>query len=341
MKAEKDRFLENQKKINQDIKNGSFDPVYLIYGTQAHLRNQNRDKLCAAICGEEHYTESMNVSRFSGKDADILQILEAVRTLPFFAERRVILLDGLNVLEKQEMADPLEEALSGNWPGTSHLIICDEKADQRKKLFKTVMKTGTFLPCDEITPDQIAAWTAGLFKKAGLSIGRPELALFLGRTGTDMLHIRSEAEKLAAYCSGQVTREQIEELCHPGPEDKIFDMIEMTAAGNPGEVMARYADLLALNTAPQVILSLLVRQFRQLLFIREMGSGMPETEIISFLKVNPFIFRRKLKPLAAKRPAEDWQEALELCLQADLDYKSGKMDDRTAVETVLVRIARR
>ena len=339
MRSDNEKYSENQRKINQDIKNGVFAPVYLIYGSQAYLRSQNRDKLAKAVSGDEDLSASMNVSRFTGKDADILQILEAIRTLPFFAERRAVLLDGIGVFEKAEIADPLSDALSGDWPETTHLIICEEKADLRKKLFKTVAKAGTVLPCDEVPEDQIVRWAGSLFRNAGLSIGERELALFIGRTGTDMLRIRSEADKLIGYCTGTVTEADIVQLCHPRPEDKVFEMIEMTAAGRPGAVMTRYADLLSLNTPPQVILSLLERQFRQLMAIREMNPEMADSELASYLGINPYIFRKKLKSLAAKRPAEEWRRALDLCLEADSDYKSGRIDDRTAVETVLIRAA--
>ena len=41
------------RKINQDIKNQTFQNIYLLYGEEAYLKKQYKDRLKAAVCGEE------------------------------------------------------------------------------------------------------------------------------------------------------------------------------------------------------------------------------------------------------------------------------------------------
>lgn len=42
--------------INEDIKNGTFKPVYLLYGEEAFLKQSYKKKLRAAITGDDTMT---------------------------------------------------------------------------------------------------------------------------------------------------------------------------------------------------------------------------------------------------------------------------------------------
>ena len=48
--------------INEDIKNGTFKPVYLLYGEEAFLKQSYKKKLRAAISGDD----TMNYNYFEG-----------------------------------------------------------------------------------------------------------------------------------------------------------------------------------------------------------------------------------------------------------------------------------
>ena len=39
------------KTLNEDIKTGNFKPVYLLYGEEAYLKKQYRDRITKAISG--------------------------------------------------------------------------------------------------------------------------------------------------------------------------------------------------------------------------------------------------------------------------------------------------
>ena len=78
------------KILNQHIKSGDFKPVYLIYGTEDYLRKQYRDKMRQAIVGED----TMNYSYFEGKGISVKELIDLGETLPFFSERRLIVVEN-------------------------------------------------------------------------------------------------------------------------------------------------------------------------------------------------------------------------------------------------------
>ena len=75
------------KEILDDIKNGTFHRAYLLYGPEAYLKQQYRNKLLNALVPEG---DTMNFARFEGKGLDEGQIIDLAENVPFFADHRVI-----------------------------------------------------------------------------------------------------------------------------------------------------------------------------------------------------------------------------------------------------------
>ena len=53
------------QRINEDIKSGNFRQMYLLYGEEAYLRKQYRDRLKKAMISDD---DTMNYSYLEGKD---------------------------------------------------------------------------------------------------------------------------------------------------------------------------------------------------------------------------------------------------------------------------------
>ena len=165
------------------------------------------------------------------------------------------------------------------------------------------------------------------------------MALFLASTGEDMQNIGGEAEKLCCYCMGQgeITEQSVRDVCSPRIKDRIFDMIEAIALRDRKKALGIYMELCALRTAPQVILSLMRRQFDQLVKIKELSGTMADSEIARKVGVPAFVISKKYKPALRQYTTAELIEALGECVAADHDSKSGKIDAAMAVEMIIVR----
>lgn len=79
------------QRINEDIKSGQFRQIYLLYGEESYLRKQYRDRLKDAMTEDG---DTMNYSYFEGKDISVGAVIDLAETLPFFADRRVIVVEN-------------------------------------------------------------------------------------------------------------------------------------------------------------------------------------------------------------------------------------------------------
>lgn len=345
--AAKADYQAAQKAVNDDIRNRTFRQVYLLLGEQAYLRNQNRDRLCTAVLGSGQegiagLADNFNYSRFRGEDADIDRILEMAETLPFFSDKRVILLEDTPLFDKgtadaQRLAEYLPEM-----PESTVMILSQSKADKRSKLYKAIEKQGFVLDCDAVDEALIGRWTAGLFTKAGLAISGADLAWFLDRTGTDMLRIRSEAEKIICYkmengtpVKGTVTRADIAAVGTALLKDRIFDLTDAIARKQADTVFAIYMELCELQTAPQILLSLLQRQFLTILKVGELSMKMSDADIARELKLPPFVVTKRYKPVLRSYKRSDLVALVDRCAAIDMEYRSGKIDAAAALEMLM------
>ena len=324
------------KRITQDIKNGQFSNIYLLYGEEAYLRKQYRDKLKEALVPEG---DTMNCSIFAGKDINANEVADMAGTMPFFAERRVIIIEDSGWLKNGN--DRITELVKAV-PDTTFLIFVEEEVDKRSKLYKAITAKGYAALCEMQDEATLKKWIMGLLKKENKLITPEALNLLLDKTGTNMETIRREVEKLVCYryYDEGITAADVEELCVVQIQNRIFEMVEAVAQKDQKQALALYYDLIALKEAPMKILALIARQFNMLLQVREMKQkGYPETAIASQTGLNPYFLKKKYIPQAAQFQISQLEAAIRACVEAEEDVKTGRMPDTLSVELIIVGLS--
>lgn len=325
------------KSILEDIKNQEFRRVYLFYGEEGYLRKQYRDKLVRALNPDG---DTMNYSRFEGKGIDVREIISLGETMPFFAERRIIVLENTGFFKGQcpELAEYL-----GQLPDYLVLLFVETEVDRRSKMFKAVGKYGKAVEFARQKEDTLMRWVLGLLKREGKQITRSDMELFLTKTGTDMSCIEKELEKVICYTMGRnvVTARDIEEVCTTRVTNQIFAMVQAVSEQNQKKALELYYDLLALKEPAMHILYLLARQFNQLLQVkelREMGLGTKEIEART--GIQGFVVRKYMGCIG-RYSVQKLRQAVEDFTQAEEDVKTGRLQDVLSVELLIVKYARK
>lgn len=325
------------KTIDEDIKTGKFKQVYLLYGTEGYLKKQYRDKLKHALAGADMTLgDNMNFSAFEGKETNPKGIIDLAETLPFFADRRVILVENSGFFKTacEDLAEYLKQVAS-----TTYFIFVEEEVDKRSKMYKTVKKEGAVIEFATQSEELLTRWILSRLKKEGKNITGPVMQLFLSKTGTDMGNIDRELEKLICYTLGKdvITAEDVEAIATEQTTNKIFEMVNAIAEHNQRRALDLYYDLLTLKEPPMRIMYLITRQFQILLNIRDMsGRGFDNHTMAQKAGIPDFTVRRNVSQAkgftigqlkAALREGADLEESV----------KTGRMNDQMAVELFLMR----
>lgn len=319
--------------LNQDIKERTFKPAYLLYGEEAFLRKSYKIRLREAIT----QGDTMNYNNYQGKGIDPNEIISLAETMPFFAEKRLIVIEDSGFF-KGSSGEKLAEYL-GRMPETTCIIFSESEVDKRGKMFKAVKKYGYAAELQRQDSAHLARWAAGILARDGKKITGRTMELFLTKTGDDMENIQSELEKLISYTLGRdvVTSEDVEAVCTTQITNKIFDMIAAISGRQTRKAMDLYEDLLTLKEPPMRILFLIARQFNQILQVKElMDTGMDKSAIASRLKLAPFVVG-KVMLQARTFTREQIFSYVNLCVDAEELVKTGRLQDRLAVELLIAK----
>ena len=254
------------KTLQEDLKTGNFKHCYLLYGEEPYLVQQYKTRLKNALSVEG---DTMNTSVFSGKDIRPEALIDLAETLPFFAERRVILVENSGFFKKstEELAAYMTEL-----PETSYFIFAEEDVDKRGKMYKQVKKHGSVVEFKRQTDAVLMQWILGTLKKENKKITRSVMELFLSKTGNDMELITQELEKLLCYTMEKdiIEAEDVEAICANQISGKIFDMVEAIGRKESKRALDLYYDLLMLKEPAMRILFLVTRHFQILMQLRDM-----------------------------------------------------------------------
>ncbi len=324
------------KVINEHIKSGEYSSVYLIYGEEEYLKKQYKDKLKNAIIGED----TMNYSYFEGKECSSKDIIEIGNTLPFFAEKRLIIIENSSFFKtsNDEMADYIK-----NIPDYLIIVFIENEVDKRNKVYKAVNSNGYICEMKQQPTSVLIKWIAGILKKEEKTIDKQAVELLLSKTGVSMDNIRSELDKLISYCldKSEITVQDVEAVCTTQTVSRIFDMITAIAMKRQHQALELYYDLLTLKEPPMRILYLIVKQFNGILQVKEeLANGIGNAQIASRMGVAPFIVGKYVTQ-AKYFTIDEIKSALNDCVDIEERVKNGKLDDKMAVELIIIKYSKK
>lgn len=320
--------------IIEDLKNHNFRQVYLLYGSEAYLVQQYKHKLLKALREEG---DTMNFTRFEGKDISQQEVIDLAETMPFFSDRRVILLEDTGFFKNK--CDLITDYMA-ELPDYLNLIFVEQEVDRRSRMYKAVRDKGHAAEFTMPKSEELVKWIGAAFSKNGRKIRTGTAQLLLERTGSDMGNIRNEIEKLICYTEGrdQITTADLDAVSITQTVSKIFDMVRAVAQKDQKQAMALYEDLLALREPPLKILAIMARQFRQMLLSKRMereGTAVPE--IMKALGIPSSYAVRSLLSCAGRYSFSELEGILREFTDMEEAVKTGKIGDRLAVELMIIR----
>lgn len=321
------------KSISEDIKTNSFKQVYLLYGSEGYLKKQYKERLLKGLNPEE---DTMNVSFFEGKGIDVRQLIDLGETMPFLAERRIIVVEDSGFFKNQCVDFP---EYMGELPEYLYMVFVESEVDKRNRMYKAVNKVGRVTDFSTQDDKTLVRWVLGMFNREGKKITSKDMELLLQKTGSDMGNIDREVEKLLCYTMGRevISAEDIEAVCVTQTTNKIFDMVRAVAEKRQERALELYYDLLALKEPPMRILFLLARQFNLLLQVKELGAaGTSQNEIAKRVGLQSFVVRNYMN-YARHYSVEQLKQAVEDFASSEEAVKTGRLGDVLSVELLLVQ----
>jgi DNA polymerase-3 subunit delta len=260
--------------LRAELEAGRVRCGYLVVGAEPLLRDDALEAIRIAVLADG--SSDFDYERLDGGMVTPAALLDAVRTLPVLAPRRLVVLREPEAARAKArgLTDALAEALVAVEDGRDTvLVVLAEKVDGRSRWVKA-FGSAAVVRCDP--PRKVRALTdfiAAEASRQGVDVDEAAIALLAERTGPQLLMLRQEIAKAALFAGPgeKVKAKHVAESTSDVAEEPIWDLTDAIGEGRCSDALALLGKLLHSGSAPPAILGAFVGHFRKLTSVRSGG----------------------------------------------------------------------
>ncbi len=313
-------------------------PIYVIVGKDSFLVN----KECEGVLSELMVPEEREMAMYQvdADKAQITDVLDELRTLPFLATKRVVVIRGADkfVSSYREQLERYLESPSKR----GILVMSVDSWPKTTKLAKKTDKIGKTIVTDEIKKWKLADYAVGYAKSEhGKQLSKTAAQLIVDMAGDELSLVCGEVTKLATYVGEKtaITPDDVSKLCGNNREYDLFAVIDQMSTGNTAGAVERLRNMFSTSKdAEYTVVGGLAFHFRRMFKARAMmDAGVSTFDIAKDLKIwgdkdNFFTQLRKwqLTTIAA---------IIEALARIDYESKTGQGRTEVEIEQLIMKVA--
>jgi len=304
-------------------------PIVVLVAVDEYVTSQKLEQIRQKVLDREHdETGCLNIS---GVGTDFEDIAMELATPSLFSAQKLVIVSEADGL-LQHQADKIIAWLE-NPQIAGCLVLIVSSFDARKKVSKALAKAGSVVRCDRLSPRDVPAWATARARHYGKGLDPEAQALLVAIAGDDMGHIDAELAKLAVYVGSRpkIAAQDVQVLAVGSHSFKPWDLTDAIGAGNREKAMAVTQSMLDEGANEIVMVAMLGRYLEDLIAAR--------TEPARLERIPSQFVRDKLAQQARKFTLDKLKTMYAFVYQADVELKSSPLAPRTAVETLVARLA--
>ncbi|ATF41020.1 DNA polymerase III subunit delta [Weissella paramesenteroides] len=279
--------------VFNDVQTGQLYPIYFVQGQDQYLINLVREKFLTIIHPDDR---ALNLAQFDLTEVPLSLAIDDAKSVPFFGNQRVVILDNPYFLTGERQKSNLEhhvedlvDYIKQPEPQTIVVIFAPyDKLDNRKKVTKLLKEQARYLSFVNLSDKDINRFIDQRVNEAGYFINSAAKQELIRLTNSSLTQIMSELDKLMLYTLSekQINVSDVKELVTHTLSENIFDLIDCLLKGQLTRAVNLYHELLSTGEEPLRLHGALIGQFRLLLQVK--SSEKSEKGIASELKVHPY-----------------------------------------------------
>lgn len=323
--------------------------VFLLHGDDDFGLEQELASLRAKM--GDAANGDLNTSEFEGESASVPEVINAVSSYPFLADRRLAIVKGMIgwITRKgagetgKKAVEQLAEALPG-LPDWARLVFVERQTlSESNKLVKLIRELPTGFEKAFNAPSDSTGWILKRAKEAYQAEIEPRAAAALSSViGNDLRRADNELIKLVSYVDGErpINEQDVMLLTPYVADEDVFKMVDALAEGRADEAMRRMHKLLAQKGEdPFKTYGMIVRQFRLLLTAKEfLAMGGYPNQMAETLRMNPFVAKKMAQQTRAFS-LEQLERIYRALLDYDIRMKTGRIEPALALDMLVASLS--
>ena len=275
--------------VLEQLDAASAQPVYFVHGKERYLVDRALELLRARVLDAR--TRDFNYELYQAKEAGADRIVNAARTLPMMAKRRLVLVRDFDALKADDQAklipyleDPAPESV---------LVLEADKLDSRTRFGAAVKKYATCIKLDPLYERQLLGFVRTEAKRRKLVLDTGAGEFLCEEVGADLGALADTVERLALWSEsrggGAVTARDVESQVPGGRQRTVFELADAVGKGDRARALKILSSMLESRESGVRVVAMLARHVRQLWSADGlMRAKTPRSELASALGIPPF-----------------------------------------------------
>jgi DNA polymerase III subunit delta len=299
-----------------------------------------------------------NTTVLDGKQVTVEQLRAAGETVPFLAEKRLVIVEGLlgrfesagkNIKNKpsrpsnkSEQIKTIAETIK-NLPPFTELVLLDRGVKSGNPLLSELGALTNAKPFPLMKGTRLNQWIERRVAATGGSISPQAVAVLIRFVGSDLWTMSSEVDKLIQFAGGRRIEEaDVKAVVSYTQEANVFAMVDAIMEFRAAAAQELLQQQFQQGAAPAQLLAMLARQVRIIFQVKEMRDRRkPRGEIQSRLGLTSDFILNKAWEQADKYSLARLREMFHRLLEADLSIKTGKLDGEIALDALVAELGQK
>ena len=315
--------------------------AYLLHGEERFLIREAMTYLRGQVL--QGMAEDFNLDRFDlAERVDVDRIVQAARTLPMMAPRRLVWVRHAEKLFQlgADALKPITAYLESPDPSACLVLEAPGKFKKTAALYKRMKKHGCVFEAAPLKERALAGWVQERAQLKGRAIRPDAAALLVEAVGANLAGLVGALDRLFLYVEGDapIQAEHVEETISHTRTRTVWELVDAVADRRVARALERAHQLLDQGAAPLALMGLVTRQFRQLLVGRSLRArGASADECAAAAGVPPFRARAFAGQLD-RYSGRELLAAMEALARADRALKGSKLPDELIFEGLLLEL---
>ncbi len=326
--------------------------LYILLGQDDFSLHQSLEEIKAGICDQALLPA--NTTTFDGEKVTVDQLRTVCETVPFLAEKRLVIVRGLlerfepksksnqgkKIVSDQPNERKLLVACICEIPNNTILVLIDRNIKSNNLLFRELSAKAEVRTFPLLRGAKLCQWIQRCVAEEGGSISPQAVDLMARLIGSDLWAMANEINKLILFTAGRrIEEEDVKTAVSHTQQASVFAMIDAILEFRAGVAEQLLQQLLQRGAAPAYLLVMLARQVQMIVRARELrNQGEPEVEIQNRLGLTSDFALRKTLEQANRYSLERLIDVYHKLLEADLAIKTGKYEGELALNILIAEL---
>ena len=282
----------------------------------------------------------INTTMLDGNIVTIEELLTSLSTVPFMADRRLVVVEGLlNRLggSKKDLGEWLNfPDLLKDLPPTANLLLIEREPIPSNKLLSTILRLGQVEKFSPLRHRDLLDWINTRCSKLGLEIERTAVALIADSVGSELRVIDSELNKIKTYSRGRlITREDITLMVPYVRQQNVFRVVDSVIEGRTRDALNASSMLIGLGESPSGIVRMIERQLRFLILAKHLLSRkIPTGDIGKHINLSGYPLQKTLE-MERKISQARIMSMHDNLLKSNIRVREGKLTEQESFDLLI------